>query len=583
MELLRSLQRAWQQRAAELKASSAKLAGSGSSMPTSVATFLALLAEDRQEHRLLRLAGTRLLDWLLEAAVEAPGGAEQQAVQRWLLAVLQDDEAATLLLERHGAPARLLRLAMRTPELSAALTAALGRGLPPQRLASLDDIAATAEVVAGKGHELRRLSKQRRREVQRVALQLLSAWAAGSLLNCTHIADASVGPALTELAAASATGSNVDGIQLEIANLMSVLAAESPRRRQLQMGGWLYHLLCFAADASAAGRWHLADAALGGFAACLFKGCELPSQLMRERTLPLLERLASQPVARPMRPAIATVVRAMAEGSGVVLPLQERERWGETLLGWLVEEAAPQGGSSSPQLQQQQEEMMAGLVSALAALASPAGADGLHVAHSWMAELITHLSRQIQPYGAVSPPEPPASASGRRWYQWGSSSSQAPAGAAAPEPGAAQAPLLNEEAERALASAASDEANVVGGASASWWWWLWPFGSSSSSSSSNTASSSAGGSQQAAAAAVRPSDPELALYINAAPVGPLYARSVAADLLEASGKVGEFLTPLLHSMRLSVPSQGPMQLGAAPAQHLADGSAPNHCHVNSSH
>ena len=35
----------------------------------------------------------------------------------------------------------------------------------------------------------------------------------------------------------------------------------------------------------------------------------------------------------------------------------------------------------------------------------------------------------------------------------------------------------------------------------------------------------------------KPSDSELSLYINASPIGPLYARSVATRLLEASGKI----------------------------------------------
>jgi len=54
----------------------------------------------------------------------------------------------------------------------------------------------------------------------------------------------------------------------------------------------------------------------------------------------------------------------------------------------------------------------------------------------------------------------------------------------------------------------------------------------------------AGGGPEAAAAETlvrRPtSDPELSEFLRAAPVGPLYARSVAAELLEASGRVGRW-------------------------------------------
>ena len=57
---------------------------------------------------------------------------------------------------------------------------------------------------------------------------------------------------------------------------MGTLARECSKPQQLRMQGWLYHLLCFAADASANGEWRLADASLNSLAACLLRGCELP-------------------------------------------------------------------------------------------------------------------------------------------------------------------------------------------------------------------------------------------------------------------------------------------------------------------
>jgi len=57
---------------------------------------------------------------------------------------------------------------------------------------------------------------------------------------------------------------------------MGTLAQHSVKPQQLRMQGWLYHLLCFAADASANSQWQLADAALSSFAICLQRGCELP-------------------------------------------------------------------------------------------------------------------------------------------------------------------------------------------------------------------------------------------------------------------------------------------------------------------
>lgn len=546
-------------------------------MTASVATFLALLGEGapgadnmREDPHLLSLAGTRLLDWLLDRAEDR---GDHAAVLRWLLAALANNEGAAALLERPGAPARLLQLATREPALSQALSASLVREpLALPREAAPEDVGAAVGVVAGRGAELRQLKLARRREVQRVALQLLTGWASTSIVNCTAVAEAGVGPALIELAATSAAGSDDEGgVRMEVAALMRVLATECPLRRPLQMQAWLYQLLCFAADAAADGHWPLADASLRALAAVLLRGVELPPQLLHDSALPLLERLAAKPEG-PMRPAIALVLRAMVEGGATALPGEERERWAETLLAWLLED--PLAGGGEPALAgEERRRLVQDVVESLAALAAPAGAEGLHIAHSWLAELITHLSRQVQPFSAVAPPKPPAP-EGRRWYQlWGGSGSQgaapaamapAPAGAAAAgahEPGMAQAPLVAEEARRALASAASTDTPVPalegtppaqstaaadgGGAPAAssggWWRGWWPFGSGGVGGGGAGGSVTEGAERAAAEAASRPSDSELSLYINAAPVGPIYARAVAAELVAASGRVGASL------------------------------------------
>ena len=58
--------------------------------------------------------------------------------------------------------------------------------------------------------------------------------------------------------------------------LMGTLARDCHKPQLLRMQSWLYHLLCFAADASANNEWHLADASLSSLAVCLQHGCELP-------------------------------------------------------------------------------------------------------------------------------------------------------------------------------------------------------------------------------------------------------------------------------------------------------------------
>ncbi len=287
------------------------------------------------------------------------------------------------------------------------------------------------------------------------------------------------------------------------------------------------------------------------------------AQLMQRSCLPLLRQLAARPDL-PVRPAIAHAVQALAEGPGVQLPAAEREFWSEELLQWLVElpggggsaaAAAKRGssssngsGSSSTAGEAEQAECMARVTRALEALSAPAGSDGLHVAHAWLAELIVHLSHQVRPYTEVPVPQPAdaeAAAGTWRWYwPFGSSSissqeadgataAAATAGSLPPLPPAgtdlpAMAPGPAPDGPYLPLEAASAAEEAAG---SSWWnptsWWPW--GGVAPAGDQQQPSVKAGG---------KPSDSELALYINAAAIGPVYARSVAAALLEASGRVG---------------------------------------------
>ena len=644
---LRSARRVWEQRQAALAAGG----GAAAARPPSavlLADFLAALHEGPEEARPRRLPFHRASDWLLQRAT-APlaDPAERQAVCRYLSAVLRSDDAATELLARPGAAPALLQLAAGSSTLQGALGAALAR-VPAPRAAPAADVAAVVQLLWDAARQLRRQGspasgqqrRQQRQQLQRMllALQLLLAWADASADNAAQLAEAGAGLLLADLAALSATGSGVDGLQTLIAQascsghapmpraaalhgrcwavrasctpcmqrpaalggscpfhslcntlpssfhpqLMGTLARECPKPQQLRMQGWLYHLLCFAADASASGEWQLAGASLASLAACLARGCELPGQLMQRSCLPLLRQLAGLPDA-PVRPAIAQVVQALAEGPGVQLPQAERVFWSEALLQWLVAPEPPEprpasSGSASTRQQQQQaaaaadaapeerRQLMRQLAAALQALATPAGTHGLHVAHAWLAELIVHLSHQVQPYNEVPTAPPPgaeaAAAAGgwRGWWPWGGS-------AAAPAGGASGAEAASAAAATAAAAAAAAAAPPEGGsddlpapavalaaegpylpplpppdaadeaAAASWWrpsaWWPWAGGSGEQGS----AGAGAGAGQQIKASG-KPSDSELALYINAAAIGPVYARSVAAALLEASGRVG---------------------------------------------
>lgn len=283
---------------------------------------------------------------------------------------------------------------------------------------------------------------------------------------------------------------------------------------------------------------------------------------MQRSCLPLLRQLASQH-GLPVWPAIAHVVQALAEGPGVQLPPAEREFWSEALLQWLVElpggsEAAAaaatrdRGDSGSRADGAEEPELMSRVARALEALSAPAGSDGLHVAHAWLAELIVHLSHQVRPYTEVPAPQAAdaeAGASSWRWYwPFGSSSSSQEAGDATaaaavagslpplPPAGAdlpAIAPGPSPDGPYLPLEAAGATEAAAGG---SWWsptnWWPW------GAAAPQVGSQQQQQQQAGVKASGKPSDSELALYINAAAIGPVYARSVAAALLEASGRVG---------------------------------------------
>lgn len=349
--------------------------------------------------------------------------------------------------------------------------------------------------------------------------------------------------------------------------LMGTLARECAKPQQLRMQGWLYHLLCFAADASANSEWRMTDASLSSLAACLLRGCELPVQLQQRSTLPLLRQLAGRPDA-PVRPAIALVVQAMAEGPGVQLSEAEREFWSEVLLQWLQEQRvagfALDGSPANPQQRpaavaaEEQGELMQRVTAALEALSAPAGSVGLHVAHAWLAELIVHLSHLVRPYNDIPlPPDAEAAAaedSGWRWWwPFSSGSTAVTADSSRSSGGGAESAGGGADLPGPAAGAAADSpylpraplptpAEVAADGSSSWWpgWLPWGGGSSAPGDASSS------GAEQKVKTAGKPSDSELALYINAAAIGPVYARSVAAALLEASGRVGELFGGLVQ-------------------------------------
>ena len=220
-----------------------------------------------------------------------------------------------------------------------------------------------------------------------LALRFLKVWAAASPHACQHLAEMGVGQRLGQVAG-SCISSDEGDAKVEVAQLMSLLAAKTPasRLRSLQMESWLFPLVCFAADAAGEGNWSGVCQSLNGITCCVRRGVELPRQLMNRSLLPLLHRLAEKTavvmVAVPppppksttattksttttsissikksatiskgkgkgfaaatgdkydVRAAVCSAVAALSEGSGVKFPDEERMAWGEVLLQWLTE------------------------------------------------------------------------------------------------------------------------------------------------------------------------------------------------------------------------------------------------------
>lgn len=364
--VVRSAQHAWQRRqAAGAGAASPGSAAEAASRPSSavlLADFLTALNEGpagKPPRRGIQLVNSQLADWLLERAAAAGADPqERRAILRYLSAILRNEEAAEALLQQPGAAPRLLALATQSFSLQQLLATAVAHASAP-RMVPPADVAAVLALLAAEQQQRRarqHAGTAHQQQQLQLGLQLLLAWGRASALNASRLAEAGAGPVLAKLAAASATGGGMDGLQSVIAEvgaalgccchrhvqpashaplagqalprlgshgqpstvgcllgrlphtpcppapppchaapavvqLMGTLAQEAGKPQLLRMQGWLYHLLCFAADAAANSQWQLADTSLTSFATCLLRGCELPVRRGRRcrRRLRLLE------------------------------------------------------------------------------------------------------------------------------------------------------------------------------------------------------------------------------------------------------------------------------------------------------
>ena len=100
------------------------------------------------------------------------------------------------------------------------LGAQLARAVPP-RVVSSDDVAAVMQLLSSAAAQQRRRGRGLGGQQQQVllALELLLRWTDGSPHNANRLAEADLGHLLADLAALTATGSGVDGLQSRIAQV----------------------------------------------------------------------------------------------------------------------------------------------------------------------------------------------------------------------------------------------------------------------------------------------------------------------------------------------------------------------------
>ncbi len=590
---------------------------------------------------------------LSAAATSQPNSKLFMDTSTFLTAALHHPDSAVALFSHSGVPVHVLEIAAASPPVYQAALTILNKLHHPLSPPCRSDIEQIAHIAG---------QLQQCEPLRLLSIRLLRIWAENSVSACKNMAEIHLGTRLGEIAGSCIPSGEAQARE-EIVLLMRALARDTPGSslRSLRMESWLYPLLCFAADAVGEGQqWTLAQDALSAFSACVRRGIELPPRLLSRSVLPLLQRMAEKSASLPLeserhavRRAVAQTVRALAEGSGVVLSQEETMSWAEVMLRWITLESinystTNSGTSTSTAAAAGATKKVC--VDALAALAHPQGVAGLQVAHVWLAEMIMYLSREVEKAQAQAAKDLEMKKKNLKksktiktikvvggahdysidndsattspslyydWYKpsywwgangvvttywWGTSTTDsttnstdgisstisyskmnqkdAATAAFAAQAAAAQRKQQQQQqvvlaAEEVLAEAEEpataepivvQQATAVLGPTAAtdltsasnsgrWTAWLptwtntvWSslptlgtYGSSSAHGNSNNNHSSS--SDEDSSGSRLRSDSELALYINAAPIGPAFARAIARELVEASGRVGHYSEP----------------------------------------
>ncbi|KAF6253586.1 hypothetical protein COO60DRAFT_406379 [Scenedesmus sp. NREL 46B-D3] len=227
------------------------------------ARWLAQWAEDPEAREaLLAFGSRRLLDFLIDTATEDPSP-EQAHAEQALCNFLAGHHTCSRLLARPGAVPRLLQH-VASGKASDELVAAL-HGVPRSSAA----VFKQQGLQEADGKELiAMLGGCQGQQVQGLALQFLTAWAAAGEAQAQLLSQQGLAPALGRLASdAVAQGEQGRELQAAVCRVQRVLLSQPGTVSDADLAGWMQPLLFMAADAAAAAAAAAATAAAAAAAA----------------------------------------------------------------------------------------------------------------------------------------------------------------------------------------------------------------------------------------------------------------------------------------------------------------------------
>lgn len=504
-------------------------------------------------HALTRLlAGSFFITLMLEHASSGLASKEfREETSMYITSVMKDRDVAASFLSTPGNTRRLFQ-ALSIPEENTETNAVLGEQVW-ESMKGIDDIPLELVSHGDLDIVVSNAGLYRQNEyTRRIALRMFRWWCQCEGPKMVHSQSVLLKSIDSMSTAANAVSGSDTSSKMDIVKSMRYMIQFISDDLIHHVLPWIWPLLCFAADGVGNEDWDLMNEALDAFTACIERGVCPSSHLIHSSALPLLYSISRELPLRRLDVAvrIAECIGALARSKPSMSQAQKRN-WAALFVSWLVRLDPRRGDILTSGITLIESKALAeSLVDALVSLSSTDSAnDGLQISHLWLADLIIHMSRMATPYSKVDIPQKDGQDSS--WWKWVPFTTQnAPPGPVSTD--LPQTKLEKEEAEAVAdlaekmlrpATVAAHEGNREKEKEvqeSSWWYYYL----------SNPWRTQAKDGKKVVAAkdSVEASDPELALYINASQVGPLYARSVARRLLEISGNVFNVESELSQSI-----------------------------------